>query len=502
MSKVGSRALRGGFVIGLGSLTYHAISIVGSVVIARLLTPSGYGLVSIALTYPLLFSGIADLGLSTAITRYASAGMHRHALTALLLRVLSGVFFALIMYAMANYLALTLRRPYLGEAIQILSIFVIANIAQTSVTAYLVGVGRYGDYIASDIARNASRVIITIALVLLGMGVYGAYWGFSIGYLIGAACAIYLMPSTNDRLKVDRDAIKELLNYSIPLYAPTIVSIPLGQFYNILMANYVTNAEMGNYQVAGNLLAGVGLISGALSTALFSTLPTLLGEDYKLRDAVRRASALIALVIPSIALALALFARQAVYIIYGEAYDLAPTYLMIMAMSNLLAPLSVLGMYINIIGETKVSMALTLVNMAAGLPITWLFLVKMGMLGAVVASVINGTIGSALTVAVVKARYGLSIDAVKTIRYMTPALASALITYLIMMPIHGIYLQLAIGLPIYMLSLAVLIAVIVSPGDLEYIAKTSRDIKYLGSIMTKTVALELKVRRLIRTTAG
>jgi O-antigen/teichoic acid export membrane protein len=252
---------------------------------------------------------------------------------------------------------------------------------------------------------------------------------------------------------------------------------------------------------AGNLLASVGLISGALSTALFSTLPSFLGEDYKLRDAVRKASAFIALVIPSIALALALFARQVVYIIYGEAYDLAPTYLMIMAMSNLLAPLGVLGMYINIIGETKVSMMLSLTNMAIGLPITWLFLVRMGMLSAVIASVINGAVGSALTVAVVKAKYGLTVDAMKITKYMAPALVSALTTYLIMRLIHGIYLQLAIGLPIYALSLAVLIAIIVSPEDLEYIAKASRDVKYLGPLLAKALTLKPGIRRLIRTTA-
>ena len=62
-------------------------------------------------------------------------------------------------------------------------------------------------------------------------------------------------------------------------------------------------------------------------------------------------------------------------------------------------------------------MALTLVNMVTGLPITWLFLVKMGILGAVTASVIYGAIGSTLTVAVVKTKYGLTIDAMKITKY-------------------------------------------------------------------------------------
>jgi len=54
------------------------------------------------------------------------------------------------------------------------------------------------------------------------------------------------------------------------------------------MAIYVTNAEMGNYQVAGNLLIPISLITGSLSTALFTTLPQLVNEDYKFRDALNR----------------------------------------------------------------------------------------------------------------------------------------------------------------------------------------------------------------------
>ena len=76
--RVGVRAV-GGFALFVGRLAYNAISAVGSIVIARLLGPANYGIISIALIYPLMFSGLADLGLSTAIMRYASIGDLRRA---------------------------------------------------------------------------------------------------------------------------------------------------------------------------------------------------------------------------------------------------------------------------------------------------------------------------------------------------------------------------------------------------------------------------------------
>jgi len=125
-SRVGVRAVDGGFALFVGRLAYNAVSAVGSIVIARLLGPANYGVVSIALIYPLMLSELADLGLSTAIMRYASIGDFRRAFTALWLRVLITIAFAVVLIPLAPYLAFTLHRPYLTPMIDVLAIYAFA----------------------------------------------------------------------------------------------------------------------------------------------------------------------------------------------------------------------------------------------------------------------------------------------------------------------------------------------------------------------------------------
>jgi GR25 family glycosyltransferase involved in LPS biosynthesis len=72
-----------------------------------LLGPANYGVVSIALIYPLMFSGLADLGLSTAIMRYASIGDFRRAFTVLWFRVLITMAFAYKLDMMYTFVRLT-----------------------------------------------------------------------------------------------------------------------------------------------------------------------------------------------------------------------------------------------------------------------------------------------------------------------------------------------------------------------------------------------------------
>ena len=124
--RVGVRAVGGGFALFGGRLAYNAVSAVGSIVIARLLGPANYGVVSIALIYPLMLSELADLGLSTAIMRYASIGDFRRAFTALWLRVLITIAFAVVLIPLAPYLAFTLHRPYLTPMIDVLAIYAFA----------------------------------------------------------------------------------------------------------------------------------------------------------------------------------------------------------------------------------------------------------------------------------------------------------------------------------------------------------------------------------------
>jgi O-antigen/teichoic acid export membrane protein len=190
------------------------------------------------------------------------------------------------------------------------------------VAAFLAGVNRYWDLAVVNFIVAVMRVSSSIALILAGYGVYGAVWGFSIGYSLAAVYALIKLISLADLApNFTKPALTDILRYSLPLYIPGLIGIPLSQFYNILRAIYVTNVEIGNYQIASNLLTPIGIVTSSLSTALFTTLPQLINEDYKFRDAVNKAARYTAVVVAPIAIALTLFSKQAVYIVYGSQYD-------------------------------------------------------------------------------------------------------------------------------------------------------------------------------------
>jgi O-antigen/teichoic acid export membrane protein len=488
----------GGMVLSAGSLAYSAISAVGSIAIARLLGPADYGAVGIALIYPMMLSGLADLGLSTAIMRYVSLGDLRGALTALWLRVIASAAFAMPLALLAPYMAVSLQRPHLTPMIQLLAIYAFASGALASATAFLAGVNRYQDLALINLVAATARVSFSIALVLAGYGVYGAVWGFSIGYSLAAIYAFLKLASLASQApNFAKPALMDVLGYSLPLYVPGLIGIPLSQFYNILRAVYVTDVEVGNYQVASNLLTPISIVAGSLSTALFTTLPQLIDKDCEFRDAVNKAARYSAMAIAPVAMALALFSKQVVYVVYGSRYELAPLYLSIMAFSSLLAPFGVVTMYLNIIGATKATMMLNVIGLAMGLPITWILLVHYGMLGAVVASLVGSALSAALSLIIVERRYGVKVEVSRVVRYWLPSLAACAPAYSAR-AVKGQWLALGIGLATYLASLAALTALAASTEDLVDLADIGGGIRYVGPLINRTLNVMIKVKVMLQ----
>jgi len=494
-SRISAKAASGSVILSVGNFAYSTVSAIGSIVIARLLGPADYGIISIALIYPMMLSGLADLGLSTAITRHASLGDLKRALTALWLRVIASAIFAAALIPLAPYLAASLQRPYLTPMIYMLAVYAFTGNVVTSVAGFLAGVNMYWDLTVVSLIVAVMRVSSSIALILAGYGVYGAVWGFSVGYSLAAIYAfIKLISLAKPAPSFTKLALKDMLNYSLPLYIPGLIGIPLSQLYNILRAMYVTNVEIGNYQIANNLLTPIGIVTGSLSTALFTTLPQLINEDYKFKNAVNKAARYTAVVVAPIAIALVLFSEQAVYVVYGSQYDLAPLYLSIMALSSLLAPFGVVTIYLNIIGATRVTMMLNIVGMVMGLPITWILLVHYGMLGAIIASLINSVLSTVASLMAVRGMHGINVEVSHVVKYWLPSLIAGALTYLITRTIGDVWLALGIGLTTYLALLTILIAMITSTEDLINLDDISRGIKYIGPLINRALNIVIKVR--------
>ena len=117
-SKIAEESAKGSFYLMSGTAASTIIGAVASIVVARLLGPSGYGLYSLAFVLPALFVSFADLGVSSALTRFAANLRSQGRYLRLASMIGSAIFLNLAVSSMAFLLMFEFAGPLAAFVLQ------------------------------------------------------------------------------------------------------------------------------------------------------------------------------------------------------------------------------------------------------------------------------------------------------------------------------------------------------------------------------------------------
>jgi len=501
MGSVGKRVFSGSLLLSSGNLLATAISAIGSIFIARLLNPEEYGLIGIALIFPLMISSLADLGFSSALVRFSSMkNSEKYLGTGFIFKLFSSFICGLIIFILAGPFSILLARPYIVSMLRILAIYTFSYTLFSALTCISIGLGEYWKYALLITIQNLLRCSISILMILIGLGVYGVIWAFSISYSLSLTIAILFLTKRAKLLGFSLSAFKKMFSYSLPLYVPILLGAPIEQYFNMLVAWFAMNEEVGNLGIAQNLLTPLNMVGEGVSTALFSSFPLLLGEDYKLKDAFRKATFYTSIIIPSISLAIAIFSAHLTLLIYGCAYTLAPTYLCLLALGGLLAPLGsyVIEPYLNSVGETKKTLRIRAFNMAVRLPLATLLMMKYGILGFIVSSLMSSLASVVYAVHMLSSKLSLRVNVKENVKPLIPPTISSVLAYTSMMTTNLFWVQAILGPIIYLTLLGLTFPIFVAKRYTTELRSFTSDLKIAGPLLSRLLKIELKMAEIVQ----
>jgi PST family polysaccharide transporter len=169
------------------------LSWAATIVVARLLTPSDYGLVGMAGIYLGLAGLIGQAGIGDAIlalrdlTRRQIAELNTVAL-------LAGVALVGVSYAMASPLAIFFSAPHLRLVVIISASTYIINALQVVPSALLQKELRFKLLSILESVRTLVQVLVTIGLALLGFSYWSLVWGTVVGTAATTALMLFARP--------------------------------------------------------------------------------------------------------------------------------------------------------------------------------------------------------------------------------------------------------------------------------------------------------------------
>lgn len=326
-----------------------------TVVVARLLLPSDYGIVGMAAIYINLFTLLSEFGIGTAIVTLQHLSESEIAQLNSL-SILLGVLGAMLSAAAAVPLANFFHSPNLVLVVIVLSCGFIASGARTVPYSLLQKELRFKTLAVIEGAQALVQGLLTLALAFLGFG----YWALALGILsFSISSAVLTLLWRRHSFQFPRSAsIREALHYSRRILIGRLTWAAYNDSDFIVAGRVLGQASLGAYTLAWTL-AHTPLEK--LSTLINRVTPSVFAKIQKDPDALRRylrnITGVTALAIFPVTIGLALIAPELVPLALGPAWRAAVLPLQLLALHAVIRSNVVLiTPLLNIIGEERLVM--------------------------------------------------------------------------------------------------------------------------------------------------
>ncbi len=271
INELKKEGLKGSFWNFLNMGINQLRNFVVSLVLARLLLPTDFGVIAMALVLNTILDSIVDFGLGDAIIRKSNVEEEELS-TVFWLNILLGGACSLIVFLSAPLFSHFFEIPILKDIVKVTSFsFVIAAISSLQSSLFHKKLDFKKPFIARLISGCLSG-ITGIAMALLGYGVWSLVFSHLLGW-ITYSLGIWMSSSWRPTFIFCPSKIKDLWQFGWKMTLTTIINRLLRQLDTFIIGKLYSAASLGYYNRAKSLN---NLIIETSFSAIRSTmLPTL-----------------------------------------------------------------------------------------------------------------------------------------------------------------------------------------------------------------------------------
>lgn len=513
--KVAEDSVRGGFFLISGTALATIILAVVSIFVARLLGDELYGQYTLSLVAPQLLFLFTDLGINQGIIKFTASLRSKGETTriikiikyGLLTRTATGIAIFAINYAFAEQFAtILLQRPDLTFYLRIASTSVLFHVMFTTAGSAFIGLDKTEYHALTTNINALAKAATSIPLVLLGFGVIGAIVGHVASYAVAAVAAmsiVFLITREKQSLQDNTtfsDALKTLMRYGAPLYIAFILTGFIPIYQNIVLANFTTDADIGNYKAAANFIALLAVLAVPITTVLLPAFSKLDSTGQKVIAFFKLANKYTAMIIVPLVVLMAVYSNEIVNIVYGPTWESAPLFLAMYSTLYLLVGLGFLTLasLFNGLAETRTTLKMSLIIFITLAALSPILTNAYSVPGLITAYLIAATAGTTYGAYIARKRFRIEYDTPSLIKIYLISIMSSIPSLLMLHLMHmpGI-LNVAIGGTLYLLSYATLVPLtkIVTRQELEIAAQIAQKNRLLALVAKPLLKYEQRILR-------
>lgn len=322
--------LKNAFWLFSGQTAGRAIRAIIVIYAARVLGIAGFGVASYALSLTGFFSIIADMGVSTILTKKIAES------PAEINRYFSTTFIIKCVCAVASFVIIIVIGPMIANIAGAAELLPLAGLVLIfdSMREFMLALVRAKEKMqyeaALTVATNISTILITAALLFMYPTPQSFILGYAIGSGFGFTLALIALRKyiVNIHIHFDKTLIIPIFTQASPLALTALLGGTMLTIDVLMLGFWRTAEEVGLYSAAQKpiqLIYGFAIILGTSIFPAFSRLGA--HERTKFRSALRQMLNATIAISGTLTIICVLFAKKIITMAYGENYVLAvPTF--------------------------------------------------------------------------------------------------------------------------------------------------------------------------------
>ncbi|WP_036375393.1 lipopolysaccharide biosynthesis protein [Mycolicibacterium austroafricanum] len=290
-----------------------------TIVLARILTPTEFGIFALAVLVVNLFDYVKDLGVAAALVQNRREWSIL-APTGLTLSVLFGLGASGLLAATAGIAARALGQPELTDLIRILAVGLAISALSTIPAAWLRRSMNFSARLMPEFAGAATKAGLTIGLAAAGYGVSSLAYG-QLAAAVVMTVLYWRVAHIRPRLAFDSAVSRELIRFGVPVTAVTLLAYAIYNVDYLAIGERLGATELGLYTMAYRIPELLVLsMCVVISEVLFSALSGLQDDRTRLTGHYMQALTVVAALTFPVGVGLAVAAQPLVGTLYGSAF--------------------------------------------------------------------------------------------------------------------------------------------------------------------------------------
>ncbi len=385
------RTLKGVSWSFVDNIAGSGISFLVGLVLARLLSPSEFGIIGMITIFIAISNSIVDSGFSNALIRKIDAEKKDYD-TVFIFNLIVSIFLYVLLFLSAPAISRFYKEPQLISVTRVIGLVLICNAFGIIQRTLLVKAVDFKTQAKISIVASFGSGIIGIGMAIYGFGVWSLV-AQQLSRQFLNAFFLWIWNTWRPSLQFSMQSFKELFGFGSKLMVSGIIDTTYKNIYYLIIGKFYTPAQLGQYTRAEqfNSVFSSNLTS-VVQRVSYPVLSSIQNEDERLLAAYRKVIKTTMLVTFACMLGMAAVAKPMIVILIGEKWLPAVTYLQIMCFAGMLYPLHAINLNIlQVKGRSDLFLKLEIIKkMIAVFPILLgIFLgIEYLLLGSVITSFI------------------------------------------------------------------------------------------------------------------